>query len=90
MVIEVLSPSNKRSGEDREPYLAKRRELLDESAHLVEIDLLRGWKPMPLEDRPECNYSAVSGPTPAHRPDVADPLVRPAAGHSRPVTGTRR
>ena len=59
MVIEVLSPSNKRSGEDREPYLAKRRELLKSPAHLVEIDLLRGWKPMPLEDRPECNYSVL-------------------------------
>src|SRR5208337_5364314 len=35
--IELLSPSNKRSGEDREQYLAKRRELLRSPAHLVEI-----------------------------------------------------
>jgi hypothetical protein len=58
-VIELLSPSNKRSGEDREQYLAKRRELLRSPAHLVEIDLLRGWTPMPAEDRPEGDYSVL-------------------------------
>jgi hypothetical protein len=58
-VIELLSPSNKRSGEDREQYLAKRRELLRSPAHLVEIDLLRGWTALPLEDRPECDYSVL-------------------------------
>jgi Protein of unknown function (DUF4058) len=52
-VIELLSPSNKRPGPDREQYLAKRREYLHSSAHLVEIDLLRGWKPMPAEGRPD-------------------------------------
>jgi hypothetical protein len=58
-VIELLSPSNKRAGDDREQYLAKRRELLRSSAHLVEIDLLRGWTPMPQESRPECDYSVI-------------------------------
>jgi hypothetical protein len=58
-VIELLSPSNKRSGDDREQYLAKRRELLRSPAHLVEIDLLRGWAPMPQEGRPECDYSVL-------------------------------
>ena len=58
-VIELLSPSNKRAGEDREQYLAKRRELLRTPAHLVEIDLLRGWAPMPQEGRPECDYSVM-------------------------------
>src|SRR5271157_5036623 len=57
--IELLSPSNKRSGADREQYLAKRRELLRSPAHLVEIDLLRGWTPMPQEGRPECDYSVL-------------------------------
>ena len=51
-VIELLSPSNKRAGDDRESYLAKRRELLRSPAHLVEIDLLRGWTPMPQEGGP--------------------------------------
>jgi Protein of unknown function (DUF4058) len=58
-VIELLSPSNKRSGEDRQQYLAKRRELLRSPAHLVEIDLLRGWAPMPADDRPEGDYSVL-------------------------------
>lgn len=58
-VIELLSPSNKRPGENREQYLAKRRELLHCDVHLVEIDLLRGWPPMPMEDRPECDYSVL-------------------------------
>jgi hypothetical protein len=58
-VIELLSPSNKRPGDDREQYLAKRRELLRSPAHLVEIDLLRGWAPMPQEGRPECDYSVL-------------------------------
>jgi hypothetical protein len=58
-VIELLSPSNKRAGDDRHQYLAKRREILRSAAHLVEIDLLRGWTPMPAEDRPEADYSVL-------------------------------
>jgi hypothetical protein len=58
-VIELLSPSNKRAGDDREQYLAKRRELLRSPTHLVEIDLLRGWIPMPQEGRLECDYSVL-------------------------------
>ena len=58
-VIELLSPSNKRAGEDREQHLAKRRERLRTPTHLVEIDLLRGWTPMPQEGRPECDYSVM-------------------------------
>ena len=50
--IEVLSPSNKRPGPDREQYLTKRRQILSSPAHLVEIDLLRGGVAMPTEDRP--------------------------------------
>ena len=58
-VIELLSPSNKQGGEDREKYLAKRRELFRSRAHFVEIDLLRGGQPMPTDDRPECDYSVL-------------------------------
>jgi hypothetical protein len=57
-VLEMLSPSNKR-GDDRKQYLAKRRELLGSTAHLVEIDLLRGGRPMPAEHRPDCDYSVL-------------------------------
>jgi hypothetical protein len=56
-VIELLSPTNKRSGEYREQYLAKRSSLLKSLVHLVEIDLLRGGPPMPAWNRPDCDYS---------------------------------
>lgn len=58
-VVELLSPSNKRPGPDREQYLAKRGQLLNSPAHLVEIDLLRTGDPMPSEDRPACTYSVA-------------------------------
>jgi Protein of unknown function (DUF4058) len=58
-VIELLSLSNKRPGDDREQYLAKRGEILRSDVNLVEIDLLRGWTPMPAEDRPEGDYSVL-------------------------------
>ncbi|MEK6257921.1 MAG: DUF4058 family protein [Planctomycetota bacterium] len=48
-VMEVLSPSNKKPGEDGiETYLAKRAEYLGSDAHLVEIDLLRGGERLPM------------------------------------------
>jgi hypothetical protein len=58
-VVELLSPSNKRVGPDRDQYLVKRERLLSSLAHFVDIDLLRGGKPMPLEDRPGCDYSVM-------------------------------
>lgn len=47
--IELLSPKNKRLGEGREAYLRKRQRILTSDTHLVEIDLLRGGKPMPMQ-----------------------------------------
>ena len=41
-VIEVLSPTNKRSGKDQDEYKNKQSELLANDVHLLEIDLLRG------------------------------------------------
>jgi hypothetical protein len=58
-VIEVLSLSNKRSGPDREQYVSKRLAVYYSSAHLIEIDLLRGGNRMPLEHLPECDYYAL-------------------------------
>lgn len=59
-VIEFLSPSNKRSGPDREQYLTKRGEILASRANLVEIDLLRCEPALPTESpRPECTYSVL-------------------------------
>lgn len=40
-IIEVLSPSNKMSGEGRDLYLRKQQQILSSQVHLVEIDLLR-------------------------------------------------
>jgi hypothetical protein len=58
-VIELLSPTNKYAGPDREQYLAKRRDLLDSAVHFVEIDLLRGGPRMPMEDLPACDYCVL-------------------------------
>ncbi len=58
-VIELLSPTNKYSGPDREQYLARRRDLLASAVHFVEIDLLRGGPRMPMEDLPECDYCVL-------------------------------
>lgn len=44
--IEVLSPANKRGG--REDYLRKRRRILGGSTHLIEIDLTRRGRRMPM------------------------------------------
>lgn len=55
-VIELLSPTNK-SGDGRREYLSKRSEVLYSSSHLVEIDLLRAGRPMPLSgDVPSSRY----------------------------------
>jgi hypothetical protein len=47
MVIELLSPSNKR-GDGHEQYLKRRLRFLRSSAHLMEIDLLRGGRRPPM------------------------------------------
>ena len=53
-LIEIVSPSNKRSGADRRAYLQKQRELLDSDANLVELDLLRaGDRLLPYPDLDE-------------------------------------
>ncbi len=47
-VIEILSPVNKRPGKGRATYEDKRQKILESTAYLVEIDLLRAFAPMPL------------------------------------------
>ncbi len=69
MVIELLSPSNKRSGRDREQYLAKRETILSSETHLVEIDLLRGHPRLPLIGLPTCDYCVAISRADL-RPDV--------------------
>ena len=58
-VVELLSPTNKYSGPDREQYIGKRNELLRSSSHLVEIDLLRGGPRMPCRELPDCDYCVL-------------------------------
>ena len=43
-LIEILSPTNKRAGPDREAYESKQREVLESDASLIELDLLRGGR----------------------------------------------
>lgn len=50
--LELLSPKNKRAGEGRDAYLRKRQQVLASLTHLVEIDLLRAGKPMPIQGNP--------------------------------------
>ncbi len=40
-LIEIISPSNKRIGDDRDAYFRKQREILDSDASLIELDLIR-------------------------------------------------
>jgi hypothetical protein len=58
-VIEVLSPSDKRAGRDRDRYLDKRNRVLRSSANLIEIDLLRGGQRMPIKGLPACDYCVM-------------------------------
>ncbi len=58
--IEILSPKNKRAGEGKKAYELKRRQVLASLSHLIEIDLLRGGKPMSiLEEVPITDYRIV-------------------------------
>ncbi len=58
-VIELLSPSNKEPGPDREQYLGKRRTLLRSPAHFIEIDLLRGGARTPLREEVSSDYLVI-------------------------------
>lgn len=69
-LIELLSPSNKRYGPDREQYLMKRSVLLCSPTSIVEIDLLRGGPRLPISGVPPCDY-LVSVIRPETRPDIA-------------------
>jgi hypothetical protein len=68
-VVEVLSPKNKRTGEGTVKYDAKRQSVLNSTAHLVEIDLLRTGEPK----------SMAGGVTSDYRILVSRANRRPAA-----------
>jgi hypothetical protein len=87
--IEILSPVNKR-GSGRRKYLRKRRKILRSTAHLVEIDLLRKGRRVPMEEplsaadyyvivchaekRPVCDVWPISLTEPL--PPFAVPLLK--------------
>lgn len=52
-IIEVLSPTNKTPGRDRDDYLIKRGGILGSETSLIEIDLLRAGTRMPSSGGPE-------------------------------------
>ena len=59
-VIELLSPGNK-TGAGRQAYIAKRTQVFHSMSHLVEIDLLRAGRPMPvIGDVPPCHYRILA------------------------------
>ncbi len=45
-LIEIVSPSNKRPGDDRKAYRRKQREILESDASLIEIDLISRGRPV--------------------------------------------
>lgn len=55
-VIELLSHTNKRAGNDRESYLEKRAAFIDSNVHFVEIDLLRAHGAMPFAEHQTADY----------------------------------
>ena len=89
-VLELLSPTNK-VDPGRTDYLAKRSAILRQQVHLVELDLLRGGRRLPLkrplppgdhyafvsrwEERPNCDVYAWSMRSPL--PAIRIPLKRP-------------
>lgn len=60
-VLELLSPSNKARGPDRDAYLMKRNEYLAAGLNVIELDLLRSGQRLPWGDKPprEADYYAT-------------------------------
>lgn len=46
--MELISPSNKRAGKGRQQYEEKRLKIFASQTHLVEIDLIRAFEPLPM------------------------------------------
>lgn len=55
-VIELLSHTNKRAGDERRSYEKKREQFIDSDVHFVEIDLLRAYTPMPYTEHLAADY----------------------------------
>lgn len=80
-LIEILSPSNKRPGPDRETYLAKQRAILESDTSLIEIDLLRPAGRVPLHPQLAQTLAGLR-PTPDYLVVISRAWRRTAAGMS--------
>jgi hypothetical protein len=69
-VIEVLSPWNKTRGAGLAEYLAKRANVLQSTANLVELDLLRGGTRLPTREPLQHGDYFAFVSRPQLRPDV--------------------
>lgn len=59
-VIELISPTNKIDRKGRQRYQAKRQDLLESGVNLVEVDLLRNGRRLPIKPPPpKSDYLAV-------------------------------
>ena len=58
--VEVLSPTNKIDRKGRKKYLRKRQDLIASGVNLVELDLLRAGRPLPVDASvPAGHYVAI-------------------------------
>ena len=65
-VVELLSPSNKQPGPDRDDYLTKRMDYITAGVNLVEIDLHRAGQRLPIAEPQPAGfdyYALVCRPT---------------------------
>ena len=92
--IEVLSPSNKLPGKDRDQYEYKRERLLAGEVNLVEIDLLRRGPRLAVRNLPSCDYCIYVTQAERHPlvsvwpflvTDPFPPLLVPLSGGDAPL-----
>jgi hypothetical protein len=91
-VIELLSPTNKRTGSDgRKQYLSKRTDVLRTRAHLIEFDLLLGGQRLPMMEslKADTSYCAIVSRAGMHpRAELFEwPLKHPLPRISVPLAG---
>ncbi len=67
--IEILSPTNKQ-GDGRQKYEKKRQRVLSSRTHLVEVDLLRTGKPLPIVENLVQTHYRILVSRSNHRPSA--------------------
>jgi hypothetical protein len=70
-VLEILSPKNKQPGQGRGKYEEKRQQILASQTHLVEIDLIRKFKPMAFVGPPIKQHYRILVSRAKQRPKAA-------------------